>query len=143
MKRILFPDDWVRLTDKRKNQLENKITELEIRIEQDRKDIDTMNRIITANQNREAVKMYWDHMSIEERKWLGGTAYHDKYGYTDDVVFDYGERSKLNGNHIPGISFEGVSNLNFIDLNPWWQGTLLSMFGHVNEYEVMKWIDNT
>jgi len=136
MKRILFPDDWVRLTDKRKNQLENKITELEIRIEQDRKDIDTMNRIITVNQNREAVKMYWDHMSIEERKWLGGTAYHDKYGYTDDVfteiVFDYSE-----------ISFEGVSNLNFIDLNPWWQGTLLSMFGHVNEYEVMKWIDNT
>ena len=66
----------------------------------------------------------------------GCTAYHDKYGYTDDVfteiVFDYSE-----------ISFEGVSNLNFIDLNPWWQGTLLSMFGHVNEYEVMKWIDNT
>tara|TARA_B110000438_G_scaffold242715_2_gene242409 strand:+ start:28131 stop:28499 length:369 start_codon:yes stop_codon:yes gene_type:complete len=122
MKGYRFPDDIVKLTDKRKMQFENKIAELEKQKADIDGDIRDMQLAMTVEYHRDAVGMYWDHLSVPERERLG--------------------ESKDKGYRNP-ITFKPVANMSFANLPAFQMAMLLVTYSHLTVMEVMEWMDNT
>jgi hypothetical protein len=117
-----FPDDIVKLTDKRKMQFENKIAELEKQKADIDEDIRNMQLSIDIEHNREAIAMYWDHLSVPERERLGES---NTPGYRS------------------AVSFKQVAHHSFAEMPEYMKGMLLVMFSHLTVLEVQQWMDNT
>ena len=130
MRKILFPDDFVRVTPKRKNEIEKKITSMEKLIEDYQDEVRQLKHVLTCERNKDAVEMYWNHLGVTGRRNLGKS--REEIENPDTMT------------HRSAIDFGGVAQLEFKDLNPLWQATVLSGLSEkININTVMQWMDNT
>ena len=123
MKPPLFPDDHINLKPKRKELILKRIDELE-------EELSSWTSIIRCNVNGEAIEMYWNHLGETGRKNLGKS--REEIEHPDTCK------------HRSAVVFDGVSKLEFKDLDPFWKGIILSGLSEkVNMFNVQQWMDNT
>jgi ribosomal protein S15P/S13E len=105
MKKILFPEDWVKLTTSRKEQLQEKLVE-------NNRDSDNIKNILLVDEKRKYIADYWNSLSETDRKNIGKSKDEIENGH--------------NAQFHSVISYENVGHLKFEELDDYWQGTFLS-----------------
>jgi hypothetical protein len=97
----LFPKDWVKLSLKRRVDLEDLLTK-------SKSHTINIQNILDIDDHRTELIAMWDDMTPEQRANVG----------------------KLDENSRSPISFEGVKTKSFVELPEFWQGAWLSGVAH-------------
>jgi len=113
----LFPKDWVKLSLKRRVDLEDLLTK-------SKSHTINIQNILDIDDHRSELIATWDDMTPEQRANIGKSEDEIKNGY------DAKSRSP--------ITFEGVKSLNFAELSEFWQGAWLSGVAHAKNTAILK-----
>lgn len=105
----LFPNDWVKLSLKRRVDLEDLLTK-------SKSHTINIQNILDIDDHRTELIAMWDDMTPEQRANIGKSE--------DEIKNGYNAKSRS------PITFEGVKDLDFVELSEFWQGAWLSGVAH-------------
>jgi hypothetical protein len=105
----LFPKDWVKLSLKRRVDLEDLLLK-------SKSHTINIQNILDIDDHRTELIAMWDDMTPEQRANIGKSE--------DEIKNGYNAKSRS------PITFEGVKDMDFAELSEFWQGAWLSGIAH-------------
>lgn len=113
----LFPNDWVKLSLKRRVDLEDLLTK-------SKSHTINIQNILDIDDHRTELIAMWDDMTPEQRANIGKSE--------DEIKNGYNAKSRS------VIDFDGVKDLEFKELSEFWQGAWLSGVAHAKNTAILK-----
>jgi hypothetical protein len=113
----LFPNDWVKLSLKRRVDLEDLLTK-------SKSHTSNIQNILDIDDHRTELIAMWDDMTPEQRANIGKSE--------DEIKNGYNAKSRS------VIDFDGVKDLQFKELPEFWQGAWLSGVAHAKNTAILK-----
>jgi hypothetical protein len=113
----LFPNDWVKLSLKRRVDLEDLLTK-------SKSHTINIQNILDIDDHRTELIAMWDDMTPEQRANIGKSE--------DEIKNGYNAKSRS------VIDFDGVKDLQFKELPEFWQGAWLSGVAHAKNTAILK-----
>ena len=126
MKNILFPRDWLKLSDKKRDKLIEQKKKIESEYEYKKlilsglkSEITSLDIVLKVNEKRDLIEKYWDSLTEYERT-----------------------RNENNSEGRSPVTFKNFAHLDWKDLDDYEKGTVLACYCDADIEELNRFVQN-